>query len=183
VKHQAIFFLASLDHFFLSAANENLLGNSFWLYRLYILWRRDPLLGKDLETNNDTTAVAMQQRGKYDFTTIELLLEMEICNPLLGNCNSWTITMEMGCYLCGPYWEVILKTIGATQIGECGVEYLHRDPASRRRRRKESLESETVKRGHEYRGTRTWEWLRWRGSVTIVNDRPVLSSERAPHIN
>jgi hypothetical protein len=29
VKHQAIFFLASLDHFFLSAANENLLGNSF----------------------------------------------------------------------------------------------------------------------------------------------------------
>jgi hypothetical protein len=36
-----------------------------------------------------------------------------------------------------------------------GVEYLHRDPASRRKRRKGSLESETVKYGHESYGTRT----------------------------
>jgi hypothetical protein len=28
------------------------------------------LLGKDLETNNETTAVAMQQRGKHAFTTV-----------------------------------------------------------------------------------------------------------------
>jgi hypothetical protein len=36
----------------------------------------------------------------------------------------------------------------------CGgvVEYLHRDPASRRRRRKGCLESETVKYGHESYG-------------------------------
>jgi hypothetical protein len=46
-----------------------------------ILWRRDPLLGKYLERNNETTAVAMQLRGKYVTTTtnthstIELLLE------------------------------------------------------------------------------------------------------------
>jgi hypothetical protein len=36
-----------------------------------------------------------------------------------------------------------------------GVEYLHRDPASRKRRRKGSLESETVKYGRESYGTRT----------------------------
>jgi hypothetical protein len=41
----------------------------------YILWRTDPLLGKDLETDNETTAVAMLRRGKHASTTIELLLE------------------------------------------------------------------------------------------------------------
>jgi hypothetical protein len=44
-----------------------------------------------------------------------------------------------------------------------------------------SLESETVKCGHESRGTRTWEWVRWRGPAAIVNDRPMLSSERMLH--
>jgi hypothetical protein len=34
-----------------------------------------PFLGKDLERNNETTAVAMQRRGKHASTTIELLLE------------------------------------------------------------------------------------------------------------
>jgi hypothetical protein len=31
--------------------------------------------------------------------------------------------------------------------------------------------------------TRTRELLLWRGPVAIANDRPVLSSERAPNIN
>jgi hypothetical protein len=48
---------------------------------------------------------------------------------------------------------------------------------------KGSLESETVKYGRESHGTRIREWLRWRGPAAIVNDRPVLSLERAPHIN
>jgi hypothetical protein len=48
---------------------------------------------------------------------------------------------------------------------------------------KESLESETVKYGRESHETRTQEWLRWRGPAAIVNDTPVLSPERAPHIN
>jgi hypothetical protein len=86
----------------------------------------------------------------------------------------------------------------------CGgrFEYLHRSPASRRRRRKGnpvpggktgppcccgikirgpgfvgwgSLEFETVKYGHGSRGTRTREWLRWRGPAAI------LSSQRMSH--
>jgi hypothetical protein len=91
-----------------------------------------------------------------------------------------------------------------------GVEYHHRSPASRRRQRKGNpmsgditgppcawgiyvrgpgppgwggggFKPETVKCGHESRGTRTWEWLRLRGPATIVNDRPILSSERMLH--
>jgi hypothetical protein len=46
---------------------------------------------------------------------------------------------------------------------------------------KGSFESETVKYGHESHGTRTQKWLCWRGPG--ANDRPVLSSERTPHIN
>jgi hypothetical protein len=34
------------------------------------LWFIDTLLGKDLETNNGTTAVAMQRRDKHASTTI-----------------------------------------------------------------------------------------------------------------
>jgi hypothetical protein len=48
---------------------------------------------------------------------------------------------------------------------------------------KGSLKSETVKYGREYQGTWTRERLRWQGPAAIVNDRPVLSSDRAPHIN
>jgi hypothetical protein len=62
-----------------------------------------------------------------------------------------------------------------------GIEYLHRDPASRRRRRKGSLKSETVKYGRKSQGTRTRERLRWHGPAAYTEDRPVLSSERAPH--
>jgi hypothetical protein len=47
----------------------------------------------------------------------------------------------------------------------------------------DSLKSETVKYGRESKGARTREWLLWLGLAAIVNDRPVLSSERAPHIN
>jgi hypothetical protein len=66
------------------------------------LWRIEPLLGKDLETNNETTAVAMRRRGKHASTT-ELLLEMVLCNQLLGSYNSWTITMETGVF---SMWSV-----------------------------------------------------------------------------
>jgi hypothetical protein len=49
--------------------------------------------------------------------------------------------------------------------------------------KKGNLESETVKYDRESHGTRTREWLCWRGPAAIVIDRPVLSSERAPHIS
>jgi hypothetical protein len=67
-----------------------------------VLWRIDPLLGKDLGTD-EITAVAMQQRGKHASTTIRLLLETVLCKPLLGSCNSWTTTMETWVF---PMWSL-----------------------------------------------------------------------------
>jgi hypothetical protein len=46
---------------------------------------------------------------------------------------------------------------------------------------KGSLKTGTVKYGPEIQGTRTREKLRWRGRAAYTKDRPVLSSERAPH--
>jgi hypothetical protein len=46
-----------------------------------------------------------------------------------------------------------------------------------------SLKSETVKYGHESRGSQTWERLRWRGPAATVNYRSVFSSERASNFN
>jgi hypothetical protein len=43
------------------------------------------------------------------------------------------------------------------------------------------LKFETIKYGREYQGTRTREKLRWQGPAAYTKDRPVLSSERAPH--
>jgi hypothetical protein len=68
------------------------------------------------ETNgrNNTTSIARQRISNHTSSTIERL-----------------------CFLRGACRGVILKTIGATrQWNPCrgGVEYLHRDPASRRRR-------------------------------------------------
>jgi hypothetical protein len=51
-----------------------LLGLSCCNSSLYVLWRIDPLLGKDLEADKETTAVSMQQRRKHASTTVELLL-------------------------------------------------------------------------------------------------------------
>jgi hypothetical protein len=45
------------------------------------------------------------------------------------------------------------------------------------------LDSETVKYGRESLGTRTREILPWRGPAAYRKDKPVLSSERAPHKN
>jgi hypothetical protein len=46
---------------------------------------------------------------------------------------------------------------------------------------KGSLKYETVIYGPEYQGTRTRERLRWQEPAGYTKDRPVLSSERAPH--
>jgi hypothetical protein len=48
---------------------------------------------------------------------------------------------------------------------------------------KGSLKSETVKYGRESQETLTRERLRWQEPVAYIKDRPVLTSERAPHKN
>jgi hypothetical protein len=46
---------------------------------------------------------------------------------------------------------------------------------------KRGLKPETVKYGRESQGTQTRERLPWQGPAAYTKDRPVLSSERAPH--
>jgi hypothetical protein len=46
-----------------------------------------------------------------------------------------------------------------------------------------TVRSETVKYGREFQETRTRERLRWQGPAAYTKDRPVLSSEWAPHKN
>jgi hypothetical protein len=48
---------------------------TFLVQIVIILWHIDLLLGKDLKTNNKTTAIAMQQCSKHASTTTELRLE------------------------------------------------------------------------------------------------------------
>jgi hypothetical protein len=84
-----------------------------------LLWRIDPLIGKGLETNDETTAVAMQRRGKDASKTRELLLEIVF--------SLWSVQRS---YLEENWSDPVGHPCGG------GVEYLHRDPASRRRRRK-----------------------------------------------
>jgi hypothetical protein len=48
---------------------------------------------------------------------------------------------------------------------------------------KGSLEFETVKYGRKSKGTLSRERLRWQGPAAIVNEKAVLSLERAPHVN
>jgi hypothetical protein len=106
-------------------------------------------------------------------------------------------------------WGDPVRSVTINQLISCGggFEYLHRSTASKRRRKGNSvpggipgppcawgiyipgpgppdwgsLEFETVKCGHESRGIRTKEWMRWQGSAAVVNYRSTLSSERMLH--
>jgi hypothetical protein len=63
-----------------------------------ILWHTDLLLDKDLETDSETAAITKQQCHKHTSTVIELLLEIVLCRPLLGSCDSWTTAVEAGAF-------------------------------------------------------------------------------------
>jgi hypothetical protein len=64
---------------------------------------------------------------------------------------------------------------------EGGVEYLHRDLASRRRRRKWKSQIWDSKIRSQVLRDYDRERLRWRGPAAHTKDRFVLSSERASH--
>jgi hypothetical protein len=107
-------------------------------------------------------------------------------HPFLHNCSVNGFQQWKWRFLCGFCWNIIsldsrvpeldsrveagsnTSTVTLRVVG--GVE-------------KKSLESERVNYGHESHGSRTRKYLHWQGPGAIVNDRPVLSSERAPHIN
>jgi hypothetical protein len=58
------------------------------------VWRIDPLLGKHLETNNETTAVDMQKRGIHASTTI-VTVGNGVMQPVARQLNSWIAIMSI----------------------------------------------------------------------------------------
>jgi hypothetical protein len=100
----------------------------------YILWRIDPLLGKDLETNKETTAVVMQRRGKRASTRIELYWKRCYATRCYSAPTAGLQQWIRGCFLCGTYREVILKKIGATHYLSVDREFCDSRPVKRRLR-------------------------------------------------
>jgi hypothetical protein len=155
------------------------------------------------KTNPSSINKEVQRKEKR--TKVLTLNKYMAMGPSGARCQMWACRLIAGSKL------LLLLLLGSWEPPrEGGFEYLHRSPTSHRRRRKGnpvpggisgppcswgisirgpgppglgSLESETVTCGQESRGTGTREWLRWRGPAAIVKDRPVLSSEREPHIN
>jgi hypothetical protein len=143
-----------------------------------ILWRTDPLLGNGSVntfprnlTRNNMTSITRQRISKQAFSTTERL-----------------------CFLRGPCRGVIKgqrRSFGLmrlclwNRINPCGgrVKCLHRDPASRRRRRKWKPQNwgskiwSRVPRDSDPRNTALAR------ASSIYKWQPVLSSERAPHKN
>jgi hypothetical protein len=77
----------------------------------------------------------------------------------MDNFNSFSTRVEAGSNTS----TVTLRVVGGDEKG--------------------SVKLETGQYGRQSQGSWTRERLRWRGPAAIVNDRPDLSSERAPHIN
>jgi hypothetical protein len=69
----------------------------------------DLLLGRDLNANNGTAAVAVQWRGKHVSITTDLQLGKHVSAGTVTHA-----TAERGCCLRGPRRGIIKKRIGIT---------------------------------------------------------------------
>jgi hypothetical protein len=82
-------------------------------------------------------------------------------------------------FLWGTNWIPIYDIVERSHSSPCGgrLEYLHRSPASRKRRRRgNTVSDETVMYGY-------WSSVTWPVSDCTLSYRPVLSSERVPYRN
>jgi hypothetical protein len=86
---------------------------------------------------------------------------------------------ELQCVFCA--WSVTkIYREQRRSFGVSGVECLHRGPASCRRRRRGKFRIWDGEVWSGSRGTRSRDWLRWRGLAAVVGGGPVFSSEGAP---
>jgi hypothetical protein len=86
------------------------------IYWWLLLWRIDTLLGKDFETNNETTVVATQRHGKHASTTIDLLLETVVSNRSLQRDykeDSWG---------CPASQNMVMSLVGFGPENDCAGE-------------------------------------------------------------
>jgi hypothetical protein len=121
-------------------------------------------LGKHIpaKPTRNRTSIARQRTSKHASLTIEAVLSVWSVPRGYKRTQPEDVTnthVEVGSNTS----TVTLRVVGGDEMG--------------------SLKSETVKYGRESKGARTTEWLRWQGPAAHRKDRPVLSSERAPHGN
>jgi hypothetical protein len=141
----------------------------------------NPLLGNEILNE----LPRRESLGKQSVAKLRNNRKAVLRNPFLGNGSIKTLprnknpNMGKMCFLCGPCRGVILKTTG-THV-EAGSNTSTVTLRAVGGDEKGNLEPETVKYGSDYQGTRTRERLRWQGPAAYTKDRPVLSSERAPH--
>jgi hypothetical protein len=156
-------------------------------FDIYVVSRKR--IGKHVATKKFDFWKPTNCETRFQWIWTLKIVNIESTTPLLGNeytasgtthsrraeWNTWR-----RCSLLGSEAFIKGSAFVNIRVSPCGggVEFLHRDPASRKRRRKGSLKSETVNYGREYQATRTRERLRWQGPTAYTKDRPVLSSER-----
>jgi hypothetical protein len=126
---------------------------------IYMLWRIDPLLSGSLKA----TTVSGQRLVKH-------------VRAVTNTQGTIDLLLEMGCFLCRPCRDIIRRTVGSVSSTRVNLRVVGGDE-------KESLKSETVKYCRQSQRTRTRERLRWQEPAAYTKNRPVLSSERAPHKN
>jgi hypothetical protein len=95
-----------------------------------ILQHTDPLPGNDRETNNETTAVAMQRAARNNESTVGIGVSYVVRSEAISR-DRRNLVQFCSALLCSA-----LGQFGRRLPCGGGFEYLHRDPASRRRRRK-----------------------------------------------
>jgi hypothetical protein len=162
------------------------------LEEVFSMWSAPcPVLGNgSIDTHSDTEEVfsmwsapcPVLGNGSIDThsDTEEVFSMWPAPCPLLGNgpmnthSDMWLVFSVRSDP--GLYNESTRVTVLESNPCGGGVEYLHHDPASRRRRWKGKSQMWDSK-------IRSREWLRWQGPAAYIKDRPVLSSERAPHKN
>jgi hypothetical protein len=136
-----------------------------------ILLHVEPLLCNDHKISKCTRAISRQRLNKHvpmatdTHATIEVLLETVFYTwPVQRGYkrDNWSKTVLSRVEVGSNTPTIALQVIGGNEKG--------------------SLESGTVKYGHESHRTRTREWLLWQRPAAIVNDKthPLLR-EGAPH--
>jgi hypothetical protein len=127
-------------------------------YLFLILWNVVPLLGNDRETNK-TTDVTRQRPLNSNRGTVFSVRSVPSCYKQDSSREDWRPRVEAGSNTS----TVTLQVVGGDEKG--------------------GLKSEIVKYGRESQGTWTTERLRRQGPAAYIHDRPILSSESAPHPN
>jgi hypothetical protein len=138
VLHAKIQYSISRQHAWGGPPNSWMVGGWQQIFTASIVAYR-PVARQRPRNKQQDSSRCYEAAGKHASTRIELLLERVLCNPLLERCKSWNTAMVTGVFsMSSVPWSYLEESWGDTAPCGGGVEYLHHNPASRRRRREVS---------------------------------------------